>query len=90
MLSCRDLAHKYASDYLDSQLGWRRRVAVWFHLLLCEHCRRFVAQLRRVRGLLRDKPSSDRPDPAAESAAEALGEQLATAYGEQKNTAARK
>ena len=40
MLSCRELAHRHASDYLDGQLGWRARLGVRYHLLICDHCRR--------------------------------------------------
>ena len=87
MLSCRDLAHHYASDYLDDQLGWRPRLGVRFHLLICEHCRRFVAQLRKVQQLLREKPlhaSFVREDDLI--AQRELGERLAEIYTSQKNS----
>lgn len=56
MLSVRDLAHKYASDYIDGQLGWRRRLIVIFHLLMCQDCRRFIHQMRQVRGVVLRRP----------------------------------
>jgi len=52
MLTCRELVQSRASDYLDSQLNWRARAGVRFHLLICDHCRRFMYQLAQVRGLL--------------------------------------
>lgn len=55
MLSCRDLAQKHASDYLDGQLSVRQRFAVKLHLLMCTSCRRFVDQLRRVSGVIRQE-----------------------------------
>lgn len=79
MLSCRELAHRHASDYLDGQLGWRQRVGVRYHLLICDHCRRFIAQLRKVRTLLRNKPHSNPiVDPVTQELALKLGEIYAT------------
>ena len=83
MLSCRDLAHRHASDYLDGQLGWRARLGVRFHLLICDRCRRFVAQLRKVRVLLRNKTdSSSVVDPATQQ----LAVELAAIYAAQKKS----
>ena len=83
MLSCRELAHRHASDYLDGQLGWHVRVGVYYHLLICHHCRRFVAQLRKVRLLLRNKPI-DRP--VIDAATQALAVKLGEIYAEQKKS----
>ncbi len=87
MLTCRELAHRHASDYVDGQLGWRARLSVRFHLLICDHCRRFLAQLRQVRKLLRAKPLNNSfLDPSADPAATALGLRLAEIYTAQKNS----
>ncbi len=87
MLSCRDLAHHYASDYLDDQLGWRSRLGVRFHLLICEHCRRFVTQLRKVQKLLREKPPrAPLIDDGDLIAQQQLGERLAEIYAAQKKS----
>lgn len=81
MLSCRDLAHRHASDYLDGQLGWRARIGVSFHLLLCDNCRRFIAQLRKVRTLLRKKPQTI---AAPDATTHELAATLADVYRQQK------
>ncbi|MFT3929395.1 MAG: zf-HC2 domain-containing protein [Spongiibacteraceae bacterium] len=92
MLSCRELAHRHASDYLDGQLGWRARLGVRFHLMLCDNCRRFVAQLRKVRVLLRNPSIASAPidklppDPATQE----LAAKLADAYQQQKITSEKK
>jgi len=65
MLTCRELVQSRASDYLDSQLNWRARAGVRFHLLICDHCRRFMHQLAVVRNLL-----AAWPGPATEEAEE--------------------
>lgn len=97
MLTCREFAHRHASDYIDRQLGWRASLGVRLHLLVCEHCRRFVGQLRKVRSLLRDKPSSAAtgaataiPDNRVASENQALGEHLADLYRQQKNATQKK
>lgn len=41
------------SAYLDGELPWRRRLAIWWHLRRCEPCRRVVAQLAEVRAAAR-------------------------------------
>lgn len=45
MLKCRDVVAE-ADALLDSQLGWRRRLALKLHLFICVDCRRYVRQLR--------------------------------------------
>ncbi len=50
MLKCRDVARE-ASDYLDKTQPWPRRLVLWFHLLICVHCRRFLRHLHITRRL---------------------------------------
>lgn len=86
MLNCRELAHRHASDYIDGQLGWRARLGVWWHLVRCDYCRRFIAQFRKVQTVLRNKPQNPPIDAPAEYAAEQqLAERLAKLYEQQKN-----
>jgi anti-sigma factor ChrR (cupin superfamily) len=72
MLTCRELVQNLASDWLDSQLSWRQRIGVRFHLLICDHCRRFIRQLELVRGVLARRPEL----PLAEAEITALAEHL--------------
>lgn len=81
MLTCRELAHRHASDYLDGQLSWRRQLGVRYHLLICKHCRRFVAQLSKVRTLLRRKPENI---AASDADSQELANKLADIYRHQK------
>ncbi len=59
MMSCQQVTRKIASDDLAGA-GWRSRMAVRLHLLMCRHCRRYAAQLASIgdaaRGLLRQDP----------------------------------
>lgn len=83
MLTCRDVAHRHASDFIDGQLSWRARLGVRLHLLLCDNCNRFIAQLRKVRVLLLNKSQSEAPlDPAAQE----LAIKLADIYAQQKKS----
>lgn len=63
MLSCRELANGVASDHLDGTLGARARLAVRVHLSLCANCRRFVAQLQRVRAVLAQRGTARASSP---------------------------
>lgn len=85
MLSCRDFAQRYASDFIDRQLGWRERARVRFHLFLCDNCRRFAAQLRVVRALLRRK-SAPAVARDAEPALQSLADRLHAAHTAQNNS----
>lgn len=44
MLDCKDLVQKHASDYIDDNLPFRKKLTIKFHLLICVHCRRFIKQ----------------------------------------------
>ena len=52
MLKCRDVVAN-AENYLDGAQSWHQRLAMRFHLLICDKCRRYVRQLR---ALLRATP----------------------------------
>lgn len=60
MLSCRDIAAR-ADDIVDHAGSWRERLAFRLHLMMCERCRRFIAQYRRLSALVSrvEQPASD-------------------------------
>lgn len=62
MLSCREVSER-ASDLIDGRAAWRIRVEARLHLLLCQHCRRYVEQLkltvRALRSTRRSEPLVD-------------------------------
>ncbi len=89
MLSCREMAHRYAGDYLDGQLGWRERIMFRWHLLICKNCPRFIAQMRKVRTLLYKRPDNS-VIVAADSAVQELATRLADIYVAQRKVAAQK
>ncbi len=45
MLSCKKVA-ELASQSLDSRLSFRQRIAFRMHLMVCDLCSQYVAQLR--------------------------------------------
>ncbi len=53
MTSCKEVTRKIASDEFR-EAGWRERLAVRFHLFMCRHCRRYVAQLRAIGAATRE------------------------------------
>ena len=59
MLTCKDVSRTLASDELATA-GWRQRLSIRFHLLVCGHCRRYARQMRAIgdaaRRILGEKP----------------------------------
>ena len=62
MLSCKEVTRKIASDEF-AEAGWRERLAVRFHLLLCRACRRYRAQLHAIGAAAQDLWSPRSQDP---------------------------
>ncbi|MEX6504189.1 zf-HC2 domain-containing protein [Pseudomonas zhanjiangensis] len=61
MLSCKELVAN-SSDFLDSQLNLRQRLAVRMHLAMCYRCRRFIRQMRLSQRVLRALPEQAIPE----------------------------
>jgi anti-sigma factor RsiW len=62
-MSCREVT-ELSSDYLEGKLSTPARLRVRIHLLMCNACQRYVAQLRAiVRALgslgMPEQPSDD-------------------------------
>ncbi len=51
MFSCKDVTD-HASDHLEGVLPWRAALQLRVHLLICDHCRRLLRQMRAVGGAL--------------------------------------
>ncbi len=65
MPTCRDMT-ELSTDYLESTLGWRARLGVWWHLVLCDMCRAYYDQLAKTLQLLRGRPL-DGPNEVVEA-----------------------
>jgi len=65
MPTCRDMT-ELSTDYLEHSLGWRRWMAVRWHLALCSMCRAYYDQLAKTLRLLRNRPLAG-PDAAVEA-----------------------
>jgi predicted anti-sigma-YlaC factor YlaD len=48
MLSCREVT-EHASEYLEGEQSFGRRMLFWMHLAMCSNCRRFLRQIKLVR-----------------------------------------
>jgi hypothetical protein len=68
MVMCRDV-NALATDYMEGTLGWRRRLAIRLHLLVCDGCRAFMQQMRRTVWLIGGLPA---PPPPPETEARLL------------------
>lgn len=58
-IACRE-ATALISQGLDAHLGWRQRLALRLHLLICRWCRRYLVQVHLLRQALRSQAG----DPA--------------------------
>ena len=47
MLTCKDVARAVGRDDLRTG-SWTTRLRLQLHLLMCRHCRRYVAQVRAI------------------------------------------
>ena len=74
MLSCREVAQLVASEEL-ARAGVARRLSLRLHLLMCAHCRKYVAQLRRIGQAARQLAQGD---PLVDAAVERVVERLRT------------
>ncbi len=64
MVSCKELTRKIASDEF-AEAGWNERLAIRLHLLGCQHCRGYAAQLRAIGAATRNLLGSRSQDPSA-------------------------
>ena len=61
-LSCEEFA-TLASTRMEQGVSWSDRLRMLWHEIQCVYCRRFVAQLKRIRGLMRaDAPAEAMPE----------------------------
>ena len=60
VLKCRDMA-ELATPYLEGALPLRLRIAAWYHLRLCDACRRYIDQVRRTIRFLGSGPPPPPP-----------------------------
>ena len=66
MFSCKDVT-EHASDHLEGVLPWRAALQLRAHLLICNHCRRLLRQMRAVStalSLMGFGAIAERPRPA--------------------------
>lgn len=86
MLSCRDLANRVASDYIDEQLGWRARLGVRWHLAVCDNCRRFISQMKQVRAVIRARGEASSYDTTNDEQLRELATHLHAVASQEKNS----
>ena len=61
-LTCEEFA-ALASTRMESGVSWSDRLRMLWHEIRCVYCRRFVAQLKRMRSLLRaEAPAAAMPE----------------------------
>lgn len=65
MMTCEEFAEN-VTEYLEGNVPFAERIGMWFHTLLCDHCRRYLEQMRQTAELLGQlgeaEPEADSPD----------------------------
>jgi anti-sigma factor ChrR (cupin superfamily) len=75
MLACNEVSRAVAGDLRNE--SWRRRVAIRLHLLMCDQCRRFAAELTAINRAVRALPAPP-ADPAVAEQSERVLRRLHT------------
>jgi hypothetical protein len=74
MPNCKDVSRQIAGDELEGT-GLARRLSVWFHLLMCNYCRRYARQIRSIGNMTRARHAG-RPTPDEAAKLELMKESL--------------
>jgi hypothetical protein len=64
MLTCKEVSTSISSGGLERS-GWRYRLRLRLHLLICRYCRRYAAQIRVVNAATRSLFEATAPDREA-------------------------
>ena len=64
MLSCREVSRLYASGELG-RASLRQRILARMHLVICDHCSRYIRELELIGAAVRDQFGRLIPDRAA-------------------------
>ena len=71
MLSCKEIAHTVSTEDV-APVGWRKRLAVKLHLMICRHCRRYAEQMRALGDAARSVFKAPPEDPSSPEAPDNL------------------
>ncbi len=67
MMSCREVI-VLANDHLDHRLSMGQRIGLRMHLAMCQHCRRYLRQLRATLRALTQVRQTEPPIAADDEA----------------------
>lgn len=71
MLNCKETAHAVSTEDVVPG-GWRKRLAVKLHLMMCRHCRRYAQQIEALGEATRATFQHPPEDPSSPEAPENL------------------
>jgi anti-sigma factor ChrR (cupin superfamily) len=64
MLSCKEIAQTVSTEDVVP-VGWRKRLALKLHLMMCRHCRRYAQQMQAMGNAARDVFQHPPKDPSS-------------------------
>ena len=62
-MTCEEFAAR-VTDYLDGSVPFGERIGMWFHKLICHHCRRYLEQMRETVDLMDELDETEPPGEA--------------------------
>lgn len=71
MLSCKEIAQTASTEDVVP-VGWRQRLALKLHLMMCRHCRRYAQQMQTIGDAARSVFQHPPDDPSSPEAPENL------------------
>lgn len=71
MLSCKEIAHTVSTEDV-TPVGWRQRLSVRLHLMMCRHCRRYSEQMQALGDAARSVFQQPPEDPSSPESPENL------------------
>ncbi len=77
MITCKDVSD-LASDYLEGSTTFVQRFRFRLHLSMCNHCRRYLTQLKLIIGVAQ---KFSKPSKSSDEEVEALVEKLTQING---------
>lgn len=85
MMTCREFVDN-VTEYMEGTVPYSDRIGMWLHTLLCDHCRRYLEQMREVSQQLEDLGERERQQGAPEEVREDLVDQFRAERGEQTSS----
>ena len=88
MLTCKDTT-ELASNCMDSQISWQKKIGFRLHLWVCKNCRHYVKQLNFLQQAFTEVSEQAKNVVLSDAARQRIAQKLAEAQTEITSSAAK-